>query len=189
MKTDLKKVLSISGQSGLFLYLSQANAGAIVESLVTKKRTCFGASAKMTSLADISIFTESDEVRLVEVFEKMKAFLGENDAPAGKSDAGVLKAFFEKVLPDYDKERFYTSHMKKVLDWYTCLKTYASLDFENEKEEEEGNTAEEGKAETTKAAKPKVATKQKVNTAAKVGKADTKTKAKAEQKRTKSSAK
>lgn len=136
MKTDLKKVLSITGQPGLFLYLSQANAGVVVESLVTKKRTCFGISARITSLADISIFTETDEVRLQEVFEKMREHLGENDAPSGKSDAKVLKEFFEQVLPDYDRDRFYASHMKKVVEWYSCLKNNASVEFVQEDEQE-----------------------------------------------------
>ena len=92
MKTDLRKVLSVSGEQGLFMYLSQANAGAIVESIVTKKRTCFGMSARITSLADISIYTDTDEVKLQDVFEKMHANLGDSDAPAGKSDQKVLKA-------------------------------------------------------------------------------------------------
>ncbi len=137
MKTDLRKVLSVSGEQGLFMYLSQANAGAIVESIVTKKRTCFGMSARITSLADISIYTDTDEVKLQEVFEKMHANLGDNDAPAGKSDQKVLKAFFEQVLPDYDKDRFYVSHMKKVVEWYNILKNYASLDFDVEQESTE----------------------------------------------------
>ncbi len=136
MKTDLKKVLSISGQPGLFNYLSHANNGAIVESLVTKKRTCFGLNARMTSLADISIFTETDEVRLQEVFEKMTAYLGEKEAPSSKSDSKVLVSFFEEVLPDYDRDRFYVSHMKKVVEWYNCLKNNASVDFEKEEETE-----------------------------------------------------
>lgn len=143
MKTDLRKVLSVSGEQGLFMYLSQANAGAIVESIVAKKRTCFGMSARITSLADISIYTETDEIKLQEVFEKMHANLGDNDAPAGKSDPKVLKAFFGEVLPDYDKDRFYVSHMKKVVEWYNILKNYASLDFdvpqENQENQEEEN--------------------------------------------------
>ena len=40
-----------------------------------------------------------------------------------------LKALFEKALPTYDRDRFYVSHMKKVVDWYNCLKNNASLDF------------------------------------------------------------
>lgn len=135
MKTDLRKVLSISGEQGLFIYLSQAKAGAIVENVATKRRTSFGLNARMTSLSDISIYTEEEEVKLQEVFEKMKANLGENDAP-GKSDQKLLREFFEQVLPDYDRDRFYISHMKKVVEWYNILKNGASLDFLTEKDME-----------------------------------------------------
>ena len=76
-------------------------------------------------------------MRLQYVFEKMKEYLGENDAPGGKSKPEVLKEFFGNVLPDYDKDRFYASHMKKVVEWYSCLKEYASLDFVQEEEQEE----------------------------------------------------
>ncbi|MBE6224203.1 MAG: hypothetical protein E7110_07525 [Bacteroidales bacterium] len=131
MKTDLRKVLSISGQPGLYLYVSQAHQGAIVEALATKKRTCCPMSARMTSLADIAIYTDEEEMRLQEVFEKMHAHLGENDAPAAKSDPKVLKGLFEEVLPTYDRDRFYVSHMKKVVEWYNILKNNASLDFES----------------------------------------------------------
>lgn len=136
MKTDLRKVLSISGEQGLFIYLSQAKAGAIVESIATKRRTCFGLNARMTSLSDISIYTDEEEVKLQDVFEKMKANLGENDAP-GKNDQKLLKEFFEQVLPDYDRDRFYVSHMKKVVEWYNILKNGASLEFASEQDIEE----------------------------------------------------
>ena len=137
MKTDLRKVLSISGQPGLYLYVSQAHQGAIVEALATKKRTCCPMSARMTSLADIAIYTDEEEMRLQEVFEKMHAHLGENDAPAAKSDPKVLKGLFEEALPTYDRDRFYVSHMKKVVEWYNILKNHASLDFEDLDAQEE----------------------------------------------------
>ncbi len=142
MKTDLRKVLSISGQSGLYMYVSQAHQGAIVEALSTKKRTCCPMSARMTSLADIAIYTDEEEVRLQAVLEKMHAHLGENDAPNAKSNPEVLKALFEEVLPDYDRDRFYVSHMKKVVEWYNILKNNASLDFVNLDAEEIEETEE-----------------------------------------------
>ncbi len=129
MKTDLSKILAISGQSGLFLYVSQARNGAIVEALSDKKRTSVGMTNKITSLADISIYTYDEEVKLQQVFLNMKEVLGDADAPSAKSKPEELKALFEKALPDYDRDRFYVSHMKKVVEWYNALKNYASLDF------------------------------------------------------------
>lgn len=135
MKTDLSRILSISGQSGLFLYVSQARSGAIVEALSDKKRSTVGMTSKLTSLADISIYTDDEEVKLQQVFLNMKEVLGDADAPSPKSSAEELKALFEKALPSYDRDRFYVSHMKKVVDWYNNLKKYASLDFVNPEEE------------------------------------------------------
>ena len=59
----------------------------------------------------------------------MKEVLGDADAPSAKSSAEELKALFEKALPTYDRDRFYVSHMKKVVEWYNALKKYATLDF------------------------------------------------------------
>lgn len=150
MKTDLSKILSVSGQSGLFLYLSQARAGAIVESLADKKRSCFGMSSRITTLEDVSIYTEDGEVKLKEVFLKMKDVLGDEDAPSAKSSPDDLKAFFEKALPEYDRDRFYVSHMKKVVEWYNALKHYASLDFTDSAQDAEEAAEEESAANLQK---------------------------------------
>ncbi|MBQ7771216.1 MAG: DUF5606 domain-containing protein [Bacteroidales bacterium] len=129
MKTDLSKILAISGQSGLFLYISHARNGAVVEALADKKRSSVGVTSKITSLADISIYTDDEEVKLQQVLLNMKEVLGDAEAPSSKSSPEELKALFEKALPDYDRDRFYVSHMKKVVDWYNALKKYASFDF------------------------------------------------------------
>ncbi len=133
-KTDLKKILSVSGEPGLFKFIAQANAGVIAESLATGKRNMYGINARITTLSEISIYTNNEEVSLMSVFEKMAALLGDETAPDSKSSPDVLKAFFEKALPDYDRDRFYVSHMKKVTEWYNQLKKYASLDFEKPEE-------------------------------------------------------
>ncbi len=144
MKTDLSKILSISGQHGLYRYLAQARGGAIVESLSDGKRTVAGANNRITTLADISIYTMAEEVKLKDVFLKIKEVLGDAAAPSPKADAEELKSLFKKALPDYDGDRFYVSHMKKVVEWYNELREKASLDFV----EEEG----EGETEATEAA-------------------------------------
>ena len=136
MKTDLSKILAVSGQSGLYLYISATRSGAVVEALADKKRSAVSASSRITSLADISIYTDEEEVKLQEVFLNMKEVLGDADAPSSKSAPEELKALFEKALPTYDRDRFYVSHMKKVVEWYNALKNHASLDFVNPDEEE-----------------------------------------------------
>lgn len=137
MKTDLSRILAISGQSGLYLYISNTRTGAVVEALKDKKRSSVTASSRITSLADISIYTDEEEVKLQQVFLNMQEVLGDADAPSAKSAPEELKALFEKALPTYDRDRFYVSHMKKVVEWYNALKNYASLDFVNPDEEQE----------------------------------------------------
>ena len=143
MKTDLARILSVSGHHGLYLYLAQARTGAIAEALSDKKRTCFDIKTRITTLADIAIDTSEGEMKLKEVFLKLHEVLGDADAPSPKASSEELKSLFLKAIPDYDSDRFYVSHMKKVVEWYNELKNYASLDFADENEE----VAEEENAE------------------------------------------
>ena len=136
MKTDLSKILSSTGQSGLYRYIAHSRGGVIAENLTTGKRTCFSLSSRITTLADISIYTREGELRLSEVFKKIETALEGAQAPSSKADAEQVKAVFEKAVPDYDGERFYLSHMKKVVDWYNLLLKYASLDFVTEEDAE-----------------------------------------------------
>lgn len=155
MATDLKKVLSVAGQTGLFNYLAQSKNGVIVEEFASKRRTSFSGNIRVTSLGDVSIYTNDDELSLKEVFRKMNAFLGDADAPSPKTDEKAIKDFFANAIEEYDRDRFYLSHMKKVLEWYNLLKQYASLDFEDDQPEQE-------EVEEAKVAKPEAATKQTV---------------------------
>ena len=134
MKTDLTKILSVSGKSGLFLYLAQARSGVIAESLSDKKRCMLDLKSRITTLADISIFAASGEVKLKEVLLSLGKVYNGKPGPEKPSDT-ELKAVFQKAVPDYDQDRFYVSHMKKVHDWYNQLVKYASLDFVEEEEE------------------------------------------------------
>ena len=128
-QTDLAKILSVSGYSGLYLYLAQARNGAIAEQLETKERTVFPVRSKITTLEDISIYTEDGELKLKEVFLKLKEVLKEKDAPDQKAAPEALKELFAQAVPGYDANRFYVSHMRKVVLWYNILKNHASLDF------------------------------------------------------------
>ena len=148
-KTDLKKILSVSGEHGLFAYLAQGRGGIVAESLATKQRTMLSANAKVSSLADISIFTDEADVPLRQVLENMAAKLEGGEAPSPKADSKAIQKFFGEVLPNYDPDRFYVSHMKKVLGWYGELRQYASLEFvhDEEEQEEKEENPEESKAE------------------------------------------
>ena len=85
MKTDLRRILSVSGQHGLYRYLAQARNGAVAENLADKKRTVFTGSSRITTLADIAIYTSEGEMKLSDVFLAIKAALGDAEAPSAKA--------------------------------------------------------------------------------------------------------
>ena len=134
MQTDLARILSVAGQHGLFRYIAQARGGAIAENMETRQRKVFSTSSRISTLADIAIYTAEGEMKLDQVFLAIKAALGDAEAPSSKGPEKDIVALFRKAIPDYDAERFYVSHMRKVLDWYDQIVKYASLDFVKEDE-------------------------------------------------------
>lgn len=160
---DLKDIMSVSGQSGLFRFVSQGRNGIIVESFTDNKRSFVSASHKVSSLADIAIFTDGEEVPLKDVLKSIHEMEPGVPAPDPKSSPDVLKKFMEKILPNYDRERVYMSDIKKLASWYNSLLELKLLNFdeptpeETAKSEETAQTESKSKAKTA-AAKPKKTT-------------------------------
>lgn len=128
----LKTILSVAGKPGLFKIVSNGKNMIIVESLVDHKKMPIHARDKVVSLGDISIYTVSDEKPLQDVFLAMKKI--EDGARASiEPNAKVeeLKEYFEKVLPDYDKEKVYPADIKKMITWYNLI-IQSNIDFEKE---------------------------------------------------------
>ena len=117
----LKDILAISGEPGLFKFVAQGKNAIIVEHLETGKRSSAFSSAKVSSLEDISVFTENEDLSLGKVLDKI--FEKESGGPAidSKSEAEKLKKYFEEIVPDYSKERVYLSDIKKIILWYNLL--------------------------------------------------------------------
>lgn len=130
----LKGILSISGHSGLFKMIAEAKNNIVVESLDTGKRIPVYSTAKVSALEDIAIFTENEDIPLKEVFKAISDKENGGAAISEKSPDKELKAYFESVLPAYDKERVYTSDIKKVLMWYNKLHEKNMLDFSEVKD-------------------------------------------------------
>ena len=129
----LKDLMAISGHGGLFKFISQARNGIIVESLETGKRMNAFATMKVSSLEDIAIYTEEEEVPLQEVLIGLHEYENGGEAISPKSDPDELKDYFSAILPEYDRERVYVSDIKKVLTWYNLLLKYDLLKFDEEK--------------------------------------------------------
>ncbi len=132
-------ILSISGKPGLYKLISQGRNMLIVEALdATKKRMPARGNDKVTSLNDISIYTDEDGVPLLNVLDSVKK--KENGGLVSinikEASADELKEYFAQVLPDYDRDRVYLNDIKKLLSWYNILVEAGITDFVEEKEEE-----------------------------------------------------
>lgn len=142
----LKGILSISGQTGLFKLVAESKNNIIVESLETSKRIPVHSTSKVSALEDIAIYTENGDIPLKVVFKSISDLEKGGPAISPKATGNELKSYFEKVVPDYDKDRVYISDIKKVFLWYNMLQQKELLDFtevEDNKEQENGNTADE----------------------------------------------
>ncbi len=117
----LKDILAISGEPGLFRFIAQGKNSIIVEHLETKKRSSAYGSAKVSSLEDIAIFTEKEDMPLGKVFDLISEKTNGGSAIDSKADGNKLKTWFEGILPDYSRDKVYVSDIKKVALWYNIL--------------------------------------------------------------------
>ncbi|EFB94050.1 MAG: DUF5606 domain-containing protein [Prevotella bivia] len=138
----LQTILSISGKPGLYKLVSRGNNNLIVEALDgTNKRQPVFATDRVTSLADIAMFTDSEDVPLGEVLAKVR------DKEEGKvsslnwrkASAKELQAYFAEVLPTFDRDRVHNSDIKKLIQWYNILIQAGVTDFEEEMQPTEGD--------------------------------------------------
>ncbi len=132
---DLTKILAISGKPGLFKMLAQTKNGLVVESLLDGKKFTAFTHERISTLEEISIYTEEEDMPLKEVLKAIYEKQDGKEAPSPKSDNEELKAFFEDAIPNYDKENVYVSDIKKVVNWYNLLLEKDLLDFEEEEEQ------------------------------------------------------
>lgn len=136
------KIISVTGLGGLFELVGSKKDGAIVRSLEDKS-TRFVASRvhNFSHLESIEVYTVRDNVNLVEVFAAMK---NSGETLPSDKDNGAVKAYFQKVYPDMDFERVYTSDMKKMVKWFSILQAN-NVEFKlSEAAEEENEEAEQG---------------------------------------------
>jgi hypothetical protein len=117
----LKDIVAIAGESGLFKFIAQGKNSIIVEHLETGKRSSSYGSAKVSSLEDIAIFTEKEDVPLGKVFDIIHEKAAGEPCIDAKSDPSKLKEWLSDILPDYSKDKVYVSDIKKIAAWYNIL--------------------------------------------------------------------
>ena len=151
----LRTILAISGKPGLYKLVSRAQNSLIVETLdATHKRLPALATDRITSLGDIAMFTETEDVPLLKVLMSLQTLeVGKKSSVDYKKASGdELREYFAKILPNFDRDRVHNSDIKKLIQWYNILIENGVTDFDIEKatgaeNEEENDAATEKTAE------------------------------------------
>lgn len=142
----METILSIAGKPGLYKLVSRGKQNLIVEALDnTHRRLPAFATDRVTSLGDIAMYTDADDIALWEVLTKVGEKEGSKKAALNyrKCSAKELRDYFAEVLPNYDRDRVHDSDIKKLLQWYNILVENGITDFkatfvpEEDKKEEE----------------------------------------------------
>ncbi len=144
----LQTILAISGKPGLYKLVSRAKNSLIVEVLdETHRRIPAFATDRITSLADIAMYTDTDDVPLHKVLTSLKTLEDGKAASINikKASGDELREYFAKILPDFDRERVHNSDIKKLIQWYNILVANGISDFDNELTPTEGDNIDDRK--------------------------------------------
>lgn len=136
-----ERILTISGKPGLYRLISSGRNMFIVEMVdAAKKRMPVYNSESVVMLDDIAIYTDTEEVPLREIFAKIY----EKEAAVLPFDIKMatpeeLVEYFEGIMPDYDRERVYLTHIKKIYSWYNILVSNGIVEFASEEQDAKEN--------------------------------------------------
>ena len=145
----LETILAIAGKPGLYRLVNRGNRSLIVETIdkAKKRMPAFGTD-RIISLADIAMYTDSEEVPLRQVLKNMLEKEGGKKASIDvkKASKDELAAYVGEVLPNFDRDRVFPSDMKKLVLWYDILVENGLTDFDEALKETEGDNIDSRKA-------------------------------------------
>ena len=131
---EYSKIIAVTGLPGLYELLNSKSDGAVVRSL-DDKTTKFISSRvhQFSHLESIEVFTQNENVNLADVFNAMKE---SSEQLPDQKDNDKLRKYFEKVYPEIDFEKVYSSDLKKMVKWLDVL-TKNNIEIKLSEPEEE----------------------------------------------------
>ena len=147
----METILSIAGKPGLYKLVSRGNKNLIVETIdASHKRVPAFATDRVTSLGDIAMYTDAEEIELWKVLQSVckKEDGKESSLNYKKASAAELHGYFAEVLPNYDRDRVHDSDIKKLLQWYNILVNNGYTDFEATLAPTQGDNVDDRKDES-----------------------------------------
>lgn len=144
----METILSISGKPGLYKLVSRGKMNLIVETVdATHHRMPVFASDRVTSLGDIAMYTDADDIPLWKVLANVGEKEGSKKAALNykKCSSKELRDYFAEVLPNYDRDRVHDSDIKKLLQWYNILVENGYTNFKEVLAPTEGDNVDDRK--------------------------------------------
>src|SRR4030095_3070638 len=153
---EYSKLAAVTGLPGIFELINSRGDGGVVRSLDDNKTQFIsGRVHNFSHLESIEVYTQRENVNLVDVFNAMEK---ESGSLPNANDNASVKKYFEKVYPEMDFEKVYPSDMKKMVKWFESLKKHnveiKLTEIPEETEEPAPVEEEEVKEEAEKAPKP-----------------------------------
>ena len=141
-------ILAVAGKPGLYQVLASGSASIVVESMVDGKRSSVPGTARVSNLADITMYTHDDDVPLLDILNRMHDAQKGAEGPSHKDAAQTIRDFVDGIVPELDHDRVYQSDLKKLVQWYNLLVSKGAFPLEApEKPEEAPEKPEEAPAE------------------------------------------
>lgn len=129
----MKTILAISGKPGLYELVSRGKSSLIVEALdgTHKRMPAFGTD-RVTSLSDIAMYTEDEDLPLSVIMAALRDMEEGKKVSINwrKASADELQEYFAKFVPNFDRDRVHNSDIKKLLQWYDILVEAGITNFE-----------------------------------------------------------
>jgi len=150
-------ILAVAGKPGLYQVLASGSASIVVESMLDGKRSSVPGTARVSNLADITMYTQNEDLPLLDILNRMHKEQEGASGPSHKDTAQNIRDFVDGIVPELDHDRVYQSDLKKLVQWYNILTGKDA--FPLELPETDDQPAEEAKEAPKKEAKKPAAKK------------------------------
>ena len=147
-------ILAVAGKPGLYQVLASGTASIVVESMVDGKRSSVPGTARVSNLADITMYTHDDDVPLLDILKRMHDAQKGAEGPSHKDAAQTIRDFVDGIVPELDHDRVYQSDLKKLVQWYNLLVSKGAFPLEAPEKPEEAPAEEAPKKEAKAEKKP-----------------------------------
>jgi len=147
-------ILAVAGKPGLYQVLASGSSSIVVESMLDGKRSSVPGTARVSNLADITMYTHDDDVPLLDILNRMHDAQKGTEGPSHKDAAQTIRDFVDGIVPELDHDRVYQSDLKKLVQWYNLLVSKGAFPLEAPEQAEEAPAEEAPKKEAKAEKKP-----------------------------------